>query len=164
MCHRHPSAEFTPPIVHSTILNPCVLVSCTVYLIRKILTTMTLFTCIGCPRRLRAFSSYDTVWGGSYPWWNAVVWKRTSEDSKYERAASLCSASCVKVSYTARICCWAPRCGAAAGGRLAPPLSIDISRPPGPQQQTRRSGVRRQNDGANRQTTDERPSVNNSCM
>jgi len=39
-----------------------------------------------------------------------------------------------------------------SSGRPTPPLSIDISRPPGPQQQTRRSGVRRPNDETSRQT------------
>jgi len=34
----------------------------------------------------------------------------------------------------------------------APSLSIDISCPPGPQQQTRRCGVRRPNDGTDGQT------------
>ena len=46
----------------------------------------------------------------------------------------------------------AERRAADSSGRPAPPLSIDISRPPGPQQQTRRSGVRRTNDETSRQT------------
>ena len=44
---------------------------------------------------------------------------------------SLFSASYVSCQRdTARVCCWAPYCGAAAAGRPASPLSIDIPRTP----------------------------------
>ena len=58
----------------------------------------------------------------------------------------LCSASYVSwQSGTPRICCCEPCCSAAAADRRGPPAvqqSIDTSWPPGPQQQTRSSGVR----------------------
>ena len=55
---------------------------------------------------------------------------------------SLCSAFYVSWQcYTACICCWVP----------AMQQSTDISRPAGPQQQTRHSGKQRLNDGMDRQ-------------
>ena len=76
---------------------------------------------------------------------------------------------------TARICCWAPCCGAAAAEhrRLlrAMQQSIDISCPPGAQQQTRTSGVQPANSGTDRQTdrqtdgrTDGRPTVTQTLL
>jgi len=49
---------------------------------------------------------------------------------------------------TARICRWMPCCCSAQ----RPPVSIDISCPPGPQQQTRSGGMQRSMDGKDRRT------------
>jgi len=64
-----------------------------------------------------------------------------------------CSASCVGCKRgSARIFCRAPRCDAAAVGSPVPPLSIDVFRPSGAQQQTRRKTRLRSQDGTDRQT------------
>ena len=59
---------------------------------------------------------------------------------------------CPHVLLQSAVCCWAPCCGAAAAECRRLQQSIDMSRPPGAQQQTRRTPVLRSIDGTNIRT------------
>ena len=84
-----------------------------------------------------------------------VLLERLSIDAQQGQTSACCGG---RKRDTGRICC----CGSVLRRRAAgrPPLSIDISCPPGAQQQTRRTPLLRSIDGIDRQThrrTDIRP-------
>jgi len=93
--------------------------------------------------RRRSLAQKTSPWAVAWRCLHDTTFIRFDSTCTWQNTDAFCSAFCVSWQRdTARSCYWAPA------------MPIDIFRPPGPQQQTRHSGVRRPNYGTNRRTPD----------